>query len=136
MSRVRDHRALDVGVREAEPALPQVLGVRAARSRPAAPVRRGQDSRLKPSILELAAPHADERVLQQVADALGVGGIGLQAEVVDPRGLAIGRRDLVGALVGHLAPRCSRVGSTSDSSTSSELNSLRRTIPSGASSGR
>ena len=101
---VCDHRALDVGVREAEPALAQVLGHRANDRDLPAGQGGGQDQAVEPVILELASPHADERVVQQVADALGVGGIGLQAEVVDPRGLAIGRRDLVGALVGHLGP--------------------------------
>ena len=102
---VGEDRALDVGVREADPALAQVLGDGADDRDLPSGQGGGQDQAVQPIVLELAARDAEERVVQEVAHALEVLRVGLEPEVVDPHRTAALGRDLVGALVGHLGPQ-------------------------------
>ena len=80
-----EQRAPDVGVGEADAPLAQVLGDRADDRHLASGQGRAEHQSVQAVVLEVAPPHAEERVVEQVADPLGVRGIRLQAEVVDPR---------------------------------------------------
>ena len=84
------------------PALAQILGDRADDRYLASGQGRAEHQSVQRVVLEVAAPDADERVVEEVSDPLGVRGIRLQAEVVDPRRRAVGGRDLVRTLVGDL----------------------------------
>ena len=102
MSGMAEQRAPDVGVREADATLAQVLGDGADDRHLPSGQGGAEHESVQGVVLELAPPHAHERVVEQIADPLGVLSVGLQAEVVDPRRAAIGGRDLVRALVGDL----------------------------------
>ena len=100
-----DERLLHVAVAERRAGLAQVAADRAQHGGLAPGQPGAQDQAVVAVALGVAAPGADEGVLEGVPDAVGlelvVAGVG-QAEVVDPDALAVARRDRVGPLVGDL----------------------------------
>ena len=101
-----DRRGHEVAA-ERRPDLPEVLDVRAQHGDVAAAQPRTQHEPVEPVVLDLAAPHRRERLLEalpHVGDVQAGQGLRVQPEVVDPDRIGAGRPDLVRALVDDLRP--------------------------------
>ncbi len=102
--RMTQEGPLHVAVREGDPALTQILRNGADDGDIPRVQGRGEDKAVEAVVLELAPPHAQENVLEDVPDPLHVLGPEAQTEVVDPHRRGVPGRDLVRALVHHLGP--------------------------------
>ena len=103
--RVGDERVLHVVLAEGAARLAQVLRDRTQQRDLAGGELRDQDEAVEAVVLRLAAPRACEHVLEAFADLVGLelgSRLVLQAEVVDPHGLAVPASNLERTLVGHL----------------------------------
>ncbi len=96
-----EQRLLHVAIAERDPGLAQVARDR-AQHRHLTPIQAGGDDQGVEAVeLRVAAPDAHEAFVEALADRVDVDvDAGVQAEVVDPRGGGIARRDEVRPLVG------------------------------------
>ncbi len=112
--RLPEQRPFHVGVRECDPRLTEVLRDGADDDDLAARETGAEHKPVEAVVLVVAAPYAEERLLEDVADPVDVLGDALEPEVVEIHGRASGGRDLVRPLVddlrAHVLERRQHVG--------------------------